>query len=940
MPRSSTGSRLLPLCRQQKCLGPALALGNGRDEDRALTGPRCFLTANGLRAMWEVSKDAPLYKIGALLSNQLACQLSGSCVDRARVYHFAYSAVLDSSERQQMSTLGWSGAGMQECDGGGNGKPAGKRHHPVKIRECTRRESKPDRCGGRFGNWTRPNFRGRFHTGFRTWPITSQFQIIAYLKRSKGRRFAPRCLRYGRSSDRLSRWAFVSKSVSLELRQRQMSQQRQIKNNQKKNITVVKSTTEVYVFGKQFSYFNQPLRIRKHQHGSYVIRVQTVNTCPRVIQPIKAGADGRTAFRHLGGKLRHSARACCVSSRSKQLLHLCITKYSATKSVPRVTDLANFSVISTLASHQGEPSSIQSLVGSPDFRDWESCRALPLVGGFSRGSPVSPAPSFRRHFIFTSITLVGSQDLAVKSRPNLFTHSPSDKEIFKTDLLELHWSVVLNYSFTTETLAHRSDEALGVSATVARIAPSLFDLGRAPTYLACCQVSPGTARGSVMCQQCREDFWDSCNTAQALILRVAAVFAAALSVNGGDTALMSGPGSGIASQPALRCLPSRATEAGLAGTKQCVQRGRLKAVARVAGNSFLYAGARNISPRARYVFQEKNYHPVYLSPLTLQNDFHSVDIRKSRTGTVVVRDWLTGVTWSMRRTREEGGQSKFRGLQQPRGAHTWRTLQNDFHSVDIRKSRTGTVVVRDWLTGSKFRGLQQPRGAHTWRTLQNDFHSVDIRKSRTGTVVVRDWLTGSKFRGLQQPRGAHTWRTLQNDFHSVDIRKSRTGTVVVRDWLTGSKFRGLQQPRGAHTWRTLQNDFHSVDIRKSRTGTVVVRDWLTGFRGLQQPRGAHTWRTAGMPSGREAWSSLNEPPSQRRLDSTVTCILEPQMFVHWLLPHGVDSVTSHLAVRHSLLVSLQVCYWLTVVQGVSNNLRSNYKVHFSVHVFDVYLVLK
>ncbi|KAJ8875099.1 hypothetical protein PR048_022990 [Dryococelus australis] len=49
-----------------------------------------------------------------------------------------------------------------------------------------------------------------------------------------------------------------------------------------------------------------------------------------------------------------------------------------------------------------------------DFRMWESCRTIPLVGGFSRGSPVSPAPSFRRRSIFTSITLIGSQNLDVK----------------------------------------------------------------------------------------------------------------------------------------------------------------------------------------------------------------------------------------------------------------------------------------------------------------------------------------------------------------------------------------------------------------------------------------------------------------------------------------------------------------------------------------------
>ncbi|KAJ8873932.1 hypothetical protein PR048_024769, partial [Dryococelus australis] len=66
---------------------------------------------------------------------------------------------------------------------------------------------------------------------------------------------------------------------------------------------------------------------------------------------------------------------------------------------------------------------VQSPAGSPDFRKWESCRTMSLVGGFSRGPPICPAPSFRRGSILTSITLVGSQDLAVNSRPNIFTHS-------------------------------------------------------------------------------------------------------------------------------------------------------------------------------------------------------------------------------------------------------------------------------------------------------------------------------------------------------------------------------------------------------------------------------------------------------------------------------------------------------------------------------------
>ncbi|KAJ8875447.1 hypothetical protein PR048_023342 [Dryococelus australis] len=73
----------------------------------------------------------------------------------------------------------------------------------------------------------------------------------------------------------------------------------------------------------------------------------------------------------------------------------------------------------------------QSPVGSPDFRKWESCRTISLVGTFSLGSPVSPTLSFQRHSIFTSITLIGSQDPAVKSRQNLFTHSHKRGMLFR-----------------------------------------------------------------------------------------------------------------------------------------------------------------------------------------------------------------------------------------------------------------------------------------------------------------------------------------------------------------------------------------------------------------------------------------------------------------------------------------------------------------------------
>ncbi|KAJ8880209.1 hypothetical protein PR048_016675 [Dryococelus australis] len=65
----------------------------------------------------------------------------------------------------------------------------------------------------------------------------------------------------------------------------------------------------------------------------------------------------------------------------------------------------------------------QPPAGPPDFRLGESCRTIPLVGGFSRRPSVSPTVSFRRYSILTSIILIGSQGLVVKSRPNLFTRS-------------------------------------------------------------------------------------------------------------------------------------------------------------------------------------------------------------------------------------------------------------------------------------------------------------------------------------------------------------------------------------------------------------------------------------------------------------------------------------------------------------------------------------
>ncbi|KAJ8895976.1 hypothetical protein PR048_001317 [Dryococelus australis] len=59
----------------------------------------------------------------------------------------------------------------------------------------------------------------------------------------------------------------------------------------------------------------------------------------------------------------------------------------------------------------------------PDFRTWETCQKLPLVGGLTRGCPALTCFPFWRCSILTSLHLIGSRDLDVKSRPNLFTHS-------------------------------------------------------------------------------------------------------------------------------------------------------------------------------------------------------------------------------------------------------------------------------------------------------------------------------------------------------------------------------------------------------------------------------------------------------------------------------------------------------------------------------------
>ncbi|KAJ8876162.1 hypothetical protein PR048_024071 [Dryococelus australis] len=69
---------------------------------------------------------------------------------------------------------------------------------------------------------------------------------------------------------------------------------------------------------------------------------------------------------------------------------------------------------------------VQFPAGSlPDFRTWKSCRTMPRLGGFSRGSPVSPALAFRRCSI--NFTFISSRDLdnGASGGFNMATAEPS-----------------------------------------------------------------------------------------------------------------------------------------------------------------------------------------------------------------------------------------------------------------------------------------------------------------------------------------------------------------------------------------------------------------------------------------------------------------------------------------------------------------------------------
>ncbi|KAJ8873543.1 hypothetical protein PR048_024361 [Dryococelus australis] len=116
------------------------------------------------------------------------------------------------------------------------------------------------------------------------------------------------------------------------------------------------------------------------------------------------------------GALNSPSRIQLFAGRRRSRLWLLLQRHSEGKTLKAPVRL--------LASHQDE---LGSPAASPDFRMWESCRTMPLVGGFSPGSPVSYASSFRRRSTSTSL-LRAAQISSLKYRNSIRFERASEKQ--------------------------------------------------------------------------------------------------------------------------------------------------------------------------------------------------------------------------------------------------------------------------------------------------------------------------------------------------------------------------------------------------------------------------------------------------------------------------------------------------------------------------------
>ncbi|KAJ8891039.1 hypothetical protein PR048_010548 [Dryococelus australis] len=188
----------------------------------------------------------------------------------------------------------------------------------------------------------------------------------------------------------------------------------------------------------------------------------------------------------------------CARKRRRKCCRNCKVKYSSSSlKLPHIKRILvpnqGAAVAERLAcSPPIKANRVQSAAGSlPDFRMWESCRTMSLASGFSRVSPRFSRPCILAPLNTHLITLFGSQDLAVNTRPNLLTHSlisildTLERRICADDLNALH--VYSEYSHT-QRRSRNGRTANLMSAGVRNFV--LVSLGQAQRVMNFC-VCPG-----------------------------------------------------------------------------------------------------------------------------------------------------------------------------------------------------------------------------------------------------------------------------------------------------------------------------------------------------------------------------------------------------------------------------------------------------------------
>ncbi|KAJ8882321.1 hypothetical protein PR048_014123 [Dryococelus australis] len=236
--------------------------------------------------------------------------------------------------------------------------------------------------------------------------------------------------------------------------------------------------------------------------------------------------------------------------------------------------------------------------------------------------------------------------------------------------------------------------------------------------------------------------------------------------------------------------------------------------------------------------------------------------------------------------------------------YKWRT---DPSPVVTRDQPTTADCVADWSPQYRYNGTCGHKRQPTCRNAvyQSAPAAQPIGKiSQNAVANEKSGLFHSVMRPIKEWVRGH-----QNKRHAIS--SLCTGSLIDKQRLRDRKNINIEvkQP---------------ISCKSHKNGIVIVEsaaDWQLGYSALIGERLSNI----SVICGAIFLARVSEVRDMSDYFPSVvpTSVPEPQMFVHWLLPQRVASVTSHLAVRDSLIASLEVSYWLAVMQSVSNKLRSN-----------------